>query len=486
MGRDWYSAARAAKDLADAGLLAGMVAPGPRGVEWHGPDGPADEPAGGFAGAGLDSRHLAAGQLFAALKGEHADGRDYMAPMVAAGHWVLAEHSPGDPAIDPAGLREMAPNAGVLLTADAAAALACLAGRWRSRFDLQVVGVTGTNGKTTTKDLLAAILRGAGPTCATAGNFNNRLGLPLTLLGLTAAHRFAVIEMGASAVGDIARLAPLAAPRTGIITNASPAHLAEFGSLADIIQGKGELLDVLPADGCAVLNADSPGYADWRGRARCPVVSFGRTQADHVWNWRPRGPDGQPRIEMDGRLWPVPLPGEHNGANLAAALLAARSFDLDDDTIGAGLENFSGSPHRGILLEIGGRLVLDDCYNANPVSMVTASAAAGRLPGRGRTIAILGAMGELGDDSAAIHERTGLDLADGPVDVLIAVGENARPLGTGFDAGGGVSHYCADLEEAARLAALHTKAGDRLLIKGSRSAAMEAILPLLAAAFRKN
>ncbi len=486
MGKDLYSAAEAARDLAEAGLLTGTVTSGPGGPTFRGPEDRQGELPGGFAGAGLDSRNLAAGQLFVALKGDHADGRDFMGAVAAAGHWVLAEKTNEGPGFDPASLRKMSPGAGVLLTGDPVAALSCLAGRWRSRFDLHVAGVTGTNGKTTTKDLLAAMLSGAGPTCATEGNFNNRLGLPLTLLGLTAGHRYAVIEMGASAVGDIARLAPLAAPQSGLITNASPAHLAEFGSLEDIIQGKGELLDVLPANGCAVLNADSPGFAQWKERAPCPVVSFGRKGADQVWSWRPQGPDGRPQVVVAGQTWSVPLPGEHNGANFAAALLVARSFGVDDEFIAAGMKNFAGSAHRGVLLEIGGRMILDDSYNANPVSMVTAGATLGRLPGAGRAVAILGAMGELGSDSEAIHERTGLELANGPVEILISVGENAHPLGTGFDAGGGVSHYCIDLEEAARLAAIHTRAGDRLLIKGSRSAAMEAILPLLTAAFRKN
>ena len=481
-----YSAERAAADLAAAGLLDGIVVAGRSGPEFHSPDSPAPLSRGGFAGAGLDSRTLVSGQLFVALKGGKVDGRDFIPAVLEAEHWVLADHSDREPGRDLPAAGEMSAGTGILLTRDPSAALACLASEWRMRLDLQVAGVTGTNGKTTTKDLMAAMLRAAGPTLATAGNYNNRLGLPLTLLGLTTEHRFAVIEMGASAVGDIARLAPLAAPQTGVITNAAPAHLAEFGSLNDIIQGKGELLDVLPATGCTVLNADSPGFAAWRERAPCRVVSFGRAEADHVWNWRPSGCDGRPEIELDGRTWPVPLPGEHNGANLAAALLAARSFGLADDVIRSGLAGFAGSPHRGVLLEIVGRIVLDDSYNANPVSMEAAGRALERLPGAGRTVAVLGAMAELGPDSVRIHEQTGRKLAAGPVDLLIAVGKNAHPLGVGFDAGGGVSHYCADLEEAAHLTALHTRAGDRLLIKGSRSAAMEEILPLLVEAFRKN
>jgi UDP-N-acetylmuramoyl-tripeptide--D-alanyl-D-alanine ligase len=486
MGEMRYSARQAVADLVAAGLLDGIVVPGRGGREYQAPNNLSSQPAGGFAGAGLDSRTLAAGQLFVAFKGEQADARDFIPSVLKNGHWVLADHSDREPGLDLPITGEMPAESGIFLTRDPTAALACLAAAWRSRLDLRVAAVTGTNGKTTTKDLLAAMLLAAGPTWATAGNFNNRLGLPLTLLGLTNEHRFAVIEMGASAVGDIARLAPLADPQTGIITNAAPAHLAEFGSLDDIILGKGELLDALPESGLAILNADSPGFSAWRDRASCEAVSFGRSEADHVWNWKQAGKDGLAEMEMDGRTWPVPLPGEHNGANLAAALLAARSFGLTDNLILAGLDKFEGSPHRGILLEIGGRIVLDDSYNANPVSMEAAGRALGRLSGKGKTVAVLGAMAELGPDSEKIHEQTGRELAAGPVDILIAVGKNARPLSVGFDAGGGVGHYCTDLEEAARAASLHTRVGDRLLIKGSRSAAMEDILPLLAEAFRNN
>jgi UDP-N-acetylmuramoyl-tripeptide--D-alanyl-D-alanine ligase len=481
-----YSAEKAAADLKKAGLLTGLVLFGPDGPVQVAPDGKSPGASGGFAGAGLDSRTLDSGELFVAVKGDHADGRNFVAQVLAGGHWVLADGTGWSPEEELAALNDQAAVAGVLVTDDVPAALAVLARRWRSGLPVRVAGVTGTNGKTTTKDFLAALLRGAGPTCATAGNFNNRLGLPLTVLQLAESDRFAVFEMGASAVGDIARLAPVAAPETAIITNAAPAHLAEFGSLEDIIEGKGEILDVLPSHGRAILNADSPGFADWRDRAPCPVASFGRSNADHVWTWRADGPEGGPMLEMDGKTWPVPLPGPHNGANLAAAILAAGALGVGEEDMRRGLAGFAGSPHRGIILEMGGRTILDDCYNANPASMVAAGQALGKLPGRGGLLAVLGAMAELGDESRAIHEKTGRDLARGPVEVLVAVGENARALAEGFDAGGAVGHYCAGLDEAADLVARLTTAGDRLLIKGSRSAAMEDILPLLEAAFRKR
>ena len=373
-----------------------------------------------------------------------------------------------------------AAGGGVLLASDPVRALSHLAAAWRRSLSVRVAAVTGTNGKTTTKDLLAALLAGAGPTWATAGNYNNDLGLPLTLLGLRPEHRFAVVEMGASAVGDIARLAPPAAPDVGVITNASEAHLAEFGSLDDIVQGKGELLEALPPDGTAVLNADSPGFRRWRDRARCPVVSFGRQAGDHRYGWQTAAAAGESaQIELDGRTWPVPLPGEHNGANLVAAILAARALGVDDAVFASALAGFRGSAHRSTLLDMGGRTVLDDCYNANPRSMTAAAKLLVDLPGPGRNLAVLGRMAELGSRSGDLHRQTGRELVETGLDVVVAVGPETADLVDGFASGGGESHYFPTLEAAAEWLADHVAAGERLLVKGSRSAGMEEILPLL-------
>lgn len=471
------SLAAAAATLARAQLLDGVLQGGDGGLA------PVAQPATGleFAGAALDSRSLAPGQLFVALRGDNVDGRAYAAATAAGGHWVLTRAWDGAGA-DPLAGAPAPATAGVLLSRDPDAALAALAAAHRdSLARLRVLGVTGTNGKTTTKDFLRAALSGAGSVAATTGNLNNRLGVPLTLLGLGRDLDYAVVEMGASAVGDIARLAALARPHVGIITNASPAHLAEFGSLDGIIEGKGEMLDALPGDGTAILNADSPGFDRWLARARCRVVSLGRTGGDHRWTWRPGGPDEPSELVLDGQRWEVPLPGEHNGANLAAAVLAARAAGAGDDAIARGLAGFRGSPHRAVLLRIGGRTVLDDAYNANPGSMAAAARALVALPGGGRTVAVLGKMAELGPDAEDIHRQTGRRVREAGVDTLVAVGENARGLREGFDAAGGVGHYCASVEEAAALVAGITGPGDRLLVKGSRSAGMERLLGLLEA-----
>jgi len=469
-----FAAADAAAVLAAAGLLGSVL--GERGGVLV-PVAPAAA-LGGFLGAGLDSRALQPGMLFAALEGERTDGRAYAAGVAARGHWILAAPRGAD-GTDPLHGAAAAPGAGVLLVTDPTAALAVLATAWRRTMPAVAVGITGTNGKTTTKDLLAALLRGDGPVLATAGNLNNQLGVPLTLLGLRPEHRWAVIEMGASAVGDIADLAPLAAPQVGIITNASPAHLAGFGRLEDIIEGKGALVAALPAGGTAVLNAESPGFDAWRARTPARVVSFGKG-GDHPWSWR-AAPDGTGVLQMDGAAWPVPLPGAHNGANLAAAILAARALGLGDDVLRRGLATFAGSPHRAVRLVVAGRTILDDAYNANPRSMVAAARALLDLPGAGRAVAVLGGMAELGDDAADIHRRVGGELAQLGLDALVAVGEAAAPLADGFDATGARAWRCASHDEAADWIVQHTAPGDRVLIKGSRSAAMETVLDRLAA-----
>ncbi|MHB8079276.1 MAG: UDP-N-acetylmuramoyl-tripeptide--D-alanyl-D-alanine ligase, partial [Candidatus Krumholzibacteriia bacterium] len=422
----------------------------------------------------LDSRRVGPGELFVALPGERVDGRRFAGAALAAGAAGVLADAGGEP---PAAAAPPRDGAVLLLATDARAALAVLAARWRASLPVAVAAVTGTNGKTTTKDLLAALLAAAGPTHATAGNLNNTLGLPLTLLGLTAAHRFAVIELGASAEGDIARLAPLVAPRVGVITNASPAHLAEFGSLEGIVRGKGELLDALPPDGTAVLNADSPGFAAWVARARCRLATHGETGGDSRWRWRPAAAPGHGLLELEGRTWEVPLPGRHNGANLVAALLAARALGVDERTAAAGLARFTPSPHRGHLARIGGVLVLDDCYNANPASMLSAAAALVSLAGHGRALAVLGVMAELGETSAQLHRQTGERLAATGLDELLAIGPGAEGLAEGFAAAApGRARWVATKPEAARWLAAQAGPGDRVLVKGSRSAGMEDIL----------
>jgi UDP-N-acetylmuramoyl-tripeptide--D-alanyl-D-alanine ligase len=464
-----YTLQRATEDLRQARLLREVVVA--EAGAWRQVDAP--PAAAAFHGAVLDSREARAGVLFVGLPGPRTDGGRFAATALAQGAHALIGPASCQGGI-PTG---PAPERGVILVSEQPeAALARLASCWRDRFELPVVGITGSNGKTTTKDLLAALLAGVGPTLATAGNYNNELGVPLTLLALRPEHGYAVVEMGASAQGDIAALARLAAPQIGVITNAAEAHLAAFGSLDGVIAGKGELLDALPADGVAILNHDSPGFASWRRRAVCRVVSFGRSGGDHRWQWQPR-PDGG-LLHLDGEDWPVPLPGLHNGGNLTAAILAARAAGATRRQMRAGLAGFRPSPHRSRLLRLGERFVLDDSYNANPESVRSVAATLLALAG-GRTVALLGGMAELGPRSEDIHRETGRQLHAEGIDVLVAVGEAADPLASGFADAGGRAERCIDAAAAVAWVDEHTGAGDHILVKGSRSTAMDEVVKLL-------
>jgi UDP-N-acetylmuramoyl-tripeptide--D-alanyl-D-alanine ligase len=467
-----YAVADAARDLAAAGLLRAVLVAD--GASWT-RVGPAAAP-GAFHGATLDSRAAREGILFVGLPGTRVDGRRYAADALVAGATALV--GPGDGAsLAPGGA---VPPRGVLLVSDAPQdALAVLGARWRDRHDPVLVGITGSNGKTTTKDLLGAMLAGAGPTLATAGNYNSAQGVPITLLALRPEHRYAVVEMGASAVGHIADLAALARPRIGVITVAAGAHLETFGSLDGVIEGKGEMVAGLPPDGTAILNADSPGFERWCERAPCPVVSFGATAGDHRWSWQP-GPPGGPAgvLDLDGDSWPVPLPGRHNAANLCAAILAGRAAGAGDRDLRHGLVAFAASPHRGTLRRLAGRSILDDCYNANPASLHSAAVALLELPG-GTAWAVLGAMAELGPDSDRLHHEAGADLHAVGVERVVAVGEATRPLAEGFAAAGRLAEVIASHDAAADLLASATRPGDRILVKGSRSATMERVLEAL-------
>ena len=338
-----------------------------------------------------------------------------------------------------------------------------------------MIGITGSNGKTTTKDLLAALLSASQGVFATPGNLNSAQGVPLSLLELTSSHRLAVIEMGASAIGHIAARAALARPEVGVITNAAGAHLAEFGDLDGVIAGKGELVAALPTSGTAILNADSPGFDTWCERAPCPVVSWGEHAGQHRWSWESAERADAGWLELDGERWPVPLPGRHNAANLTAAILAARAVGVDDMILRQGLDGFEASPHRARLRLLAGRYLLDDSYNANPASMLAAARMLTDITG-GRAIAVLGAMAELGPDQDTLHRRCGSDLATLGIDELLVVGRDADHLARGFKAAGGRTVYCGDHAAAASHLAANTEGGDRILVKGSRSAAMECVI----------
>ncbi|MDR2690257.1 MAG: UDP-N-acetylmuramoyl-tripeptide--D-alanyl-D-alanine ligase [Azoarcus sp.] len=431
-----------------------------------------------FTAVGTDSRAIVPGQLFVALRGENFDGHDFIDAAISAGaaavmvdeHWETAH-----------------PDAGIarLIVVDTRLALGALAAGWRAGFTLPLVGITGSNGKTTVKEMCAAILRAwtgnNDDVIATSGNLNNDIGMPLTLLGLRVHHKAAVIEMGMNHPGEIAYLTGLARPTVALVNNAQRAHLEGMGSLAGVAEEKGRIYEGLDADGIAVINADDAHCAAWReiNRGR-PTLSFGfGTEADVHGRCALLGLDA--RLELDtpwGRGECVlQVPGEHNARNALAAAAACLAAGADLAAVMRGLAAFTGA--RGRLQRRPGpkgALILDDSYNANPDSVRAGIDVLALMPGH--TFLVLGDMGEVGQASAQAHDEIGGYAKCMGLDGLYALGEMSAVAARNFGEGGG--HF-------ATVEALVTALVDKLdgesavLVKGSRFMRMERVADALVA-----
>lgn len=422
-----------------------------------------------FVGVSSDTRTLQPGNLFVALTGPNHDGHDHAeaARQHGAAALLVARRIDCDlPQIE---------------VADTRIALGRLAAGWRDSLDVQVVAVTGSNGKTTVKEMLAAILAQVGPTLATRGNLNNDLGVPLTLLQLTPAHRFGVIEMGANHPGEIAYLVELARPGVALITNAAAAHLAGFGSLEGVARAKGEIYGGLAEDGVAVINADDRFAGAWREQAGArPVLTFGLANPADVgadFSARADGSQMKVRVPGGGLEVTLALPGQHNAMNALAATAAATALGIAPEAIAAGLAGMR--PVRGRLCPragTGGARLIDDSYNANPASVIAGISVLAALPGR--RLLVLGDMGELGDDAAELHREVGRLARAADIDGLYATGEFSRETVAAF--GAGAAHFP---DRGTLTAALRNEMSGEttLLIKGSRAARMDEVADALAA-----
>ncbi len=426
-----------------------------------------------LAGVSTDSRTVAPGELFVALRGPRFDGHDFVGHAAGRGAAaVLVAEDPGGPLAR-------------VLVDDTLEALGRLGRWWRGRCAGPVVAVTGSSGKTTVKELAAAILARTGPGLATVGNLNNAIGVPLTLCRITPAHRWAVVELGASAAGDIARLAGMAEPDVGVVLNAGPAHLEGFGTVAGVARGKGELLEAVAArGGVAVYNADDAHAGLWRELAAGAraVVRFGlAAEAEWTAEWRTE-PEGT-RLHLRGPAGPLaecrlPLLGRHNILNALAAAAAASAAGADEAAILAGLEAAEPVPGRLRPLRLPcGALLLDDTYNANPQSLEAALEVLAALPGE--RVLVLGDMAELGPESAAWHEAAGRRALAAGVAALYGLGGEAARAARAFGAAG---RACTDVEEL--VAALAPRLGPEVtvLVKGSRRMRMERVVQRLLAA----
>ncbi len=423
-----------------------------------------------------DSRALQPRQLFIALKGPHFNGHEFVAAALAAGAaGALVE------AEQPVRLPQ-------IVVPDTQAALECAARSWRAAFAGPLVGVAGSNGKTTAKEMTAAILAQAGECLATRGNLNNHIGVPLTLLRLTPAHRFAVVEMGANHAGEVAALVAIARPTVGLITNAGAEHLEGFGSLEGVARAEGEMVAGLSRDATAVINADDEFASLWRTLTPARVVTFGvRAAADFSASelrttvaeegfstgFRLSSPGGSAAIRLG-------LGGTHNVANALAAAAAAVSAGARLEHIVAGLGTVRAVPGRlQFKRAAGGAWLIDDSYNANPSSVRAAIEVLGSLSGR-RWL-VLGDMAELGEFAAAAHSTIGEFARAHGVERLYATGALAARAVDSFGAG---AQWFTDV--AALTAALRTALGTggapvRLLIKGSRMNRLERVVDALAA-----
>jgi len=428
-----------------------------------------------LSGFSTDSRTLQAGDLFIPLRGEHFDGHDYLTQAVRHGAAACLSEDVV------AGL-----TIPVIQVRDTLQALGDLAHAVRQRFGGPVVGITGTSGKTTTKEMLAAILARTGPGHKSAGNFNNLVGVPLTLFGLCPDHRWAVIEMGMSARGEITRLAQITAPQLGIITNVGAGHLEKLGGISGVARAKGELFIQLPAGGTAIVNADDPQIGQLPLANGVRRVLFGLSPEAQVRASAISAADGTvaftlhlPGAEAAVQL---PVPGRHNVQNALAAAAAAWVLEVPLEDIVAGLAAFKPCPGRMELVELADDvLVIEDSYNANPLSMRAALDALHDLGRPGRRIAVLGDMLELGQAAGELHFEVGALVAM-RADWLFTLGELAREIAAGAAAGGlaaGRIVTAATVEELVDRLRAVLRPGDRLLIKGSRGMRMERVSALL-------
>lgn len=408
-----------------------------------------------------DSRKILPGGLFVAFEGENVDGHDFAPVAVAAGAaGVLSSRDTGWPGI---------------VVADPLIALARLARIVVDRLpELTIVGLTGSSGKTTTKDYIGQLLARLGPTVAPPGSLNNELGHPYTVLKATPETRFLVLEMGARGIGHIRHLAEVAPPRIGVVLNIGAAHIGEFGSMEGTAKAKGELVEALPADGVAILNADDPLVSGMASRTRARVVTFGESAGAAV-----RATDvtldsrGRASYTLGGVVVRLGVAGRHQVSNTLAAAAVALELGMPPSEVAVALgEIATVSSRRMDVFERGdGVTVIDDSYNANPSSVAAALRALVAMgPGR-RTTAVLGYMAELGAYEEAGHADTGRLAAQLGVDRLIVVAENAAPI---LDGALGVEEWEGEAifatDQAAAVAALKAdlKPGDVVLVKGSR------------------
>jgi UDP-N-acetylmuramoyl-tripeptide--D-alanyl-D-alanine ligase len=426
-----------------------------------------------------DTRTLTPGCLFVALKGETFDANEFLVQAAEKGAAGVVAMAGRGAAL------EGKPDVTVFEVADTLHALGRLGRAHRGRFKIPIGAVTGSNGKTTTKELIASILQTRGPALKTQGNLNNEIGVPLTLFGLEPRHVAAIVEMGMNHAGEIARLTDIARPDAGLITVVQPAHLEGLGSIEGVAMAKGELFEGLGPAAIAVVNLDDERVAAQAARAKGTVLTFGRNAKAEVrlTSVTAQGRDGLSlSIQRRGKVFEVALRlvGDHNAVNATGAFAMGLALGYQPEECVRGLESAQAHARRLQLLDApNGVTVVDDCYNANPASMTAALETLSGLASRGRPVAVLGDMLELGADEAQAHTQMGVTASDraqlvaffGPR-MKAAHAQAVKKLGE-------AARHFDDVAALGAWLAHELKAGDVVLVKGSRGMRLERVVEAL-------
>ncbi len=437
---------------------------------------------GTFCGVSTDSRTCQAGELFIPLTGESHDGHEFIPKALMRGARGVLAGAGFKPA------RPVPPEVTFIAVRDTLTALGDLARTWRARFRVPVVAITGSCGKTTTKEMIAAILAPAFQVLKNRLNLNNLIGLPLTLLELEESHEAAVVEMGMNAFGEIHRLTRIASPTVGVLTNVYPAHTEGVGDIAGVARAKGELIQALGHGARLIYNADDPWVVRLVQDFQGPQLGFGLGARAHLRarGRQPQGRDGQTaRLSYEGREWPLTLaaPGLHMLYNALAATAVGLALGLTPSDTAAALGNFRAINRRSQVVTLtSGVHLLNDCYNANPGSMAMALDTLMELKDHGRAAAALGDMLELGTSAIDGHRELGRRAARLGLDLLVIYGNFRQEVAAGAaEAGLGPERiFPVDRRaEGARILREFLQPGDWLLVKGSRGMHMEELIDRL-------
>jgi len=423
-------------------------------------------------GVATDTRELAPGDVFFALVAKR-DGHEFVPEAFRSGASAAIVSEP----------IEVPPGKTAILVEDTLKALGDLAAWYRRQMPATVIGITGSNGKTTTKEMLARILEAAAPTVKSPESFNNDIGVPRTLFRMGHGDRYAVVEMGTSGPGESRRLARIARPQIGVITNVAPTHLTGLGTIKGVAVEKACLIEELPAEGTAVVNADNHWCCEIAERSPARVVTFGIDENAQVRASAVESSGVTTHFEALGERFVLPVRGRHNVYNALAAIAVARDLGLDIELIRDRLAAVKMPPMRMQRVEVDGVTIFNDAYNANFESMLVALREYARLPVSGRRVVVCGDMLELGEQSPRIHWEIGKRVAAWGFDLLVAVGEEARHLVMGA-AANGMRHenivHCPNTNAAGLVLPELLEPRDTLLLKASRGMKLERLVDAVA------